>query len=221
MNDSNNHQQQKNVFYFYQSSDGQAIYLHHINVHMLVRCYGSLEMCPETIQGRIVEIETLSMTEDWRNRLRYLGHIPVSKQFQIMEISLTEPEIDSSILEEFRGSWDIFMLISYGFIYWFLFKNVLTSELVVVAERIEKKDAENWKYNERKMPSGVGRKTNQSCGLTHRFIFQDSAPALRIYQRLGKTLLRICHLPVLNVGFSKMLDCRLPRLVLYIVSCGM
>ncbi|KAI9550684.1 hypothetical protein GHT06_006508 [Daphnia sinensis] len=94
--------QQKNVFYFYQSSDGQAIYLHHINVQILVRCFGSLELCPETIQGRIVEVETLSMTEDLRNRLRYLGHIPISKQFQIMEIALMEPEIDSTVLEEFR-----------------------------------------------------------------------------------------------------------------------
>lgn len=60
-------------------------------------------MCPETIQGRIVEVETLSMTEELRNRLRYLGHIPVSKQFQIMEIALIEPQVDSDILEEFRG----------------------------------------------------------------------------------------------------------------------
>ncbi|XP_045023573.1 RING finger protein 10-like [Daphnia magna] len=94
--------QQKSVFYFYQSSDGQAIYLHHINVQILVRCFGSLELCPETIQGRIVEVETLSMTEDLRNRLRYLGHIPISKQFQIMEITFMEPEIDSTVREEFR-----------------------------------------------------------------------------------------------------------------------
>lgn len=70
---------------------------------MLVRCYGALEFCPETIQGQIVEVETLSMTEELRNRLRYLGHIPVSKQFQIMEITLTEPTVDAIIFEEFRG----------------------------------------------------------------------------------------------------------------------
>lgn len=91
------------MFYFYQSSDGQAIYLHPVNVQILVRCYGSLELCPETIQGHIVEIDTLSMTEELRNRLRYLGHIPVSKQFQIMEITLIEPSIDLDILDEFKG----------------------------------------------------------------------------------------------------------------------
>ena len=96
------------MFYFYQSSDGQAIYLHPINVQILVRCYGCLELCPETIQGRIIEAETLSMNEELRNRLRYLGHIPVSKQFQIMEISLTEPPIELGILEEFRGLFSAF-----------------------------------------------------------------------------------------------------------------
>jgi len=75
--------QQKNIFYFYQSCDGQAIFLHPINVQMLTECYGSLEFCPDTIQGRIVEIDTMSMTPELRNRLRYLGHIPISKQFQV------------------------------------------------------------------------------------------------------------------------------------------
>jgi hypothetical protein len=113
---------------------------------MLVRCYGSLELCPETIQGRIVEIETLSMTEEWRNRLRYLGHIPVSKQFQIMEIALTEPELDFSILEEFKGiskkkkkKKSVVSVI----MYWFYLKNVLMSGPVDAAVRIGKKDVVN------------------------------------------------------------------------------
>lgn len=133
------------MFYFYQSSDGQAIYLHHINVQMLVRCYGSLELCPETIQGRIVEIETLSMTEEWRNRLRYLGHIPVSKQFQIMEIALTEPELDFSILEEFKGISKKLKKNSVPSVimYWFYLKNVLMSEPADAAVRIGKKDVVN------------------------------------------------------------------------------
>merc|ERR1712045_735626 len=36
----------KDVFFFYQSSDGQPIYLHALNVQMLVHEYGSLENCP-------------------------------------------------------------------------------------------------------------------------------------------------------------------------------
>ena len=91
------------MFYFYQSSDGQAIYLHPLNIQMLVRHYGALELCPEVIEGRIVESETLSMTEELRNRMRYLGHVSLSTQFQIAEILLEEPVVDAAVFEEFRG----------------------------------------------------------------------------------------------------------------------
>ena len=97
--------QQKNVFYFYQSSDGQAIFMHSLNVQMLVSQYGSLEFCPEIIEGEIAEGEYLSMNEDTRNRLRYLGHIPISKQFQIVEIYLNEAYVDPSISQEFQGNF--------------------------------------------------------------------------------------------------------------------
>lgn len=99
----NPHSQQKNVFYFYQSSDGQAIFMHSLNVQMLVSQYGSLEFCPEVIEGKIVEIECLSMNDEVRKRMRYLGHISISKQFQIAEIAIDESLIDPSILHEFQG----------------------------------------------------------------------------------------------------------------------
>lgn len=60
-------------------------------------------MSPETIQGRVVEIESLSMSEDLRNRMRYLGHVPLSKHFQIVEITLDHSTIPTTILEEFQG----------------------------------------------------------------------------------------------------------------------
>lgn len=43
------------------------------------------------------------MSEELRNRLRYLGHIPISKQFQLTEIALTQPVIDLDIMDEFKG----------------------------------------------------------------------------------------------------------------------
>lgn len=98
--------QHKTVFYFYQSSDGQAVFLHPINVQMLVRYYGSLEMGPETVQGRIVEIESLSMSEELRNRMRYLGHVPLSKHFQIVELAFDHSIVPRIILAEFQDRVD-------------------------------------------------------------------------------------------------------------------
>lgn len=60
-------------------------------------------MGPETVQGRIVEIESLSMSEELRNRMRYLGHVPLSKHFQIVELSFDNSVVPAIILEKFQG----------------------------------------------------------------------------------------------------------------------
>ena len=62
--------QPKETFYFYQSSDGQPIFLHALNVQMLVHQYGSLQNCPKKIRGRILEKEGAIMGEELRNKLR-------------------------------------------------------------------------------------------------------------------------------------------------------
>ena len=60
----------KETFYFYQSSDGQPIFLHALNVQMLVHQHGSLQNCPKKIRGRILEKEGAIMGEELRNKLR-------------------------------------------------------------------------------------------------------------------------------------------------------
>ena len=79
--------------------------MHSLNVQMLTSQYGSLEFCPEVVEGEIVEVDCLSMNDEVRNRLRYLGHIPISKQFQIVEIALDENLVDTDILNEFHGEF--------------------------------------------------------------------------------------------------------------------
>lgn len=73
-------------FYFYQASDGQHLYLHSINVRMLQARYGNLEHAPKTIRGRILQKESFSMVEEFRKRLKYLNHLPVTCQFDVVEI---------------------------------------------------------------------------------------------------------------------------------------
>ncbi|KRT83186.1 zinc finger protein, partial [Oryctes borbonicus] len=99
--------QQVKYFYFYQASDGQHIYLHAINARMLEHCYGSLEMAPKIISGRIIEKEGGSMTEELRNRLRYLQHLPVTCQFEVAEIQLREPVISKDTLNIFHDQLEI------------------------------------------------------------------------------------------------------------------
>ncbi|XP_054710309.1 RING finger protein 10-like [Uloborus diversus] len=73
--------------FFYQAEDGQHLYLHNINVRMLLKEYGSLEFAPPIIKAKIVEIERVSMTEVLRKRLRYLHHLPLTCEFQIVELN--------------------------------------------------------------------------------------------------------------------------------------
>nr|CAD7445880.1 unnamed protein product [Timema bartmani] len=89
-------------FYFYQASDGQHIYLHAINARMMEHSYGSLEQCPSTFTARIVEKESGSITEDLRCRLRYLQHLPVTCQLEVVELNLAPPIVSRHTLQYFQ-----------------------------------------------------------------------------------------------------------------------
>lgn len=101
-------QEKRSTFYFYQSSDGQPVFLHALNVQMLVTQFGSLENCPKTIEAEILEKDSSSMTSELRDRLRYLRHLPVSSSFEVAELDLskivseTTLSVHKSQLEERR-----------------------------------------------------------------------------------------------------------------------
>ncbi|KYO31693.1 RING finger protein 10 isoform B [Alligator mississippiensis] len=88
-------------YYFYQAEDGQCMYLHPVNVRCLVREYGSLEKSPEKITAAVVEIAGYSMTEDIRQRHRYLCHLPLTCEFSICELALKTPILSKETLEMF------------------------------------------------------------------------------------------------------------------------
>ena len=89
-------------YYFYQSDDGQNIYLHPLNVKMLQACYGSLADAPTTIKARIIQKEQHSMDEDHRRKFTCLGHLPLTCQFSVVEIELQPPYVTKEILEVFK-----------------------------------------------------------------------------------------------------------------------
>lgn len=93
----------KTWFCFYLALDGQHIYLHTINVRMLEQSFGSLEHCPPTLTGRIIEKESGSMTEELRKRFRCLQHLPVTCQFEVAEIQLKPPFVTKDTLAMFKG----------------------------------------------------------------------------------------------------------------------
>lgn len=92
-----------NCFYFYQAVDGQHLYLHSINTRMLQTMYGALQHAPKTITGRILQKESCSMTGELRKRLKYLQHLPVTCQFDVVEIELKSPDqISDEVMAKFK-----------------------------------------------------------------------------------------------------------------------
>lgn len=78
-----------NVYYFYQADDGQPIFLHPLNVHCLLREYGSLDKAPAHVEGTVTQIDTFTMCTDTRNRYRYLSHLPLTSVFCLVELELS------------------------------------------------------------------------------------------------------------------------------------
>lgn len=112
-------------FYFYQSSDGQPLYLHSVNIRMLQMMYGSLDRAPPVIGGKIVQKEVCSMTEELRKRLKYLQHLPVTSQFEVAELSLGSELVSEEIMDVFKGWYLWISLIDWHLLFFFLFRGNL------------------------------------------------------------------------------------------------
>lgn len=77
--------------YFYQSSDGQRIFISGFNNRCLLAEYNSLARAPSHIKARIVAADSLFMTEEnRRQRFKYLAHLPLHSEFKIVELDLIE-----------------------------------------------------------------------------------------------------------------------------------
>jgi len=69
--------------------DGQQIYLHPVNVRMLREEFGSYVNFPQAIEGKIVEVEEISQSDESRRRHKALEHLPLSCEFVLVELDLS------------------------------------------------------------------------------------------------------------------------------------
>uniref|UniRef100_A0A1L8DSU4 E3 ubiquitin-protein ligase RNF10 n=1 Tax=Nyssomyia neivai TaxID=330878 RepID=A0A1L8DSU4_9DIPT len=90
-------------FYFYQATDGQNLFLHTINNRMIQAQFGELRNGPETLSGRIVQKDSFTMDETLRKRLKYLQHLPIACQFDVVEIVFDVPIVSPEVMETFEG----------------------------------------------------------------------------------------------------------------------
>ncbi|ESW33615.1 hypothetical protein PHAVU_001G084800 [Phaseolus vulgaris] len=90
---------------FYQAADGQHLILHPLNMKCLLHHYGSYDMLPHRINGRILQLETVTQSEAMRRRYRFLSHFPLTTTFQLCEVDLSEllpPEALTPFMDEIK-----------------------------------------------------------------------------------------------------------------------
>lgn len=92
--------------YFYQSADGQRIFISGFNNRCLLNDFESLECAPHGIRARILASESFFMSEDARRqRFKYLAHLPLHSEFKIVELDLSDV-LSPRTLDAFRPEFD-------------------------------------------------------------------------------------------------------------------
>ncbi|KAJ3297734.1 RING finger protein 10 [Borealophlyctis nickersoniae] len=76
------------MYYFYQSADGQPLFLHPLDIKALKHEFGEYEKFPDRIEVKALHVQESTMTEDLRKRCKYLGHMPLSCDVNFCEVDL-------------------------------------------------------------------------------------------------------------------------------------
>ena len=91
------------VYYFYQSPDGQQVLLHGACMRVLLEHYGSYGALPLEIDGVVVDMERNTQDEDSRRRAAHIRHIPLTTEYVMVELDMT-PHVPKRVLDGASGS---------------------------------------------------------------------------------------------------------------------
>ncbi|ERN06158.1 RING finger protein 10 [Amborella trichopoda] len=103
--DGHKNNSEKDSYTFYQSEDGQLLVPHPLNMKCLLRYYGSYDLLPSRISGKILELETVTLSEVMRRRFRFLSHLSLTTTFQLCEInlhSILPPDAFTPFMDEIK-----------------------------------------------------------------------------------------------------------------------
>lgn len=88
--DASKDSRERGSYHFYQAVDGQHIILHPLNMKCLLHHYGSYDLLPARLSGKILQFESVTQSDAMRRRYRYLSHFPLTTTFQLCEIDLRQ-----------------------------------------------------------------------------------------------------------------------------------
>lgn len=77
------------ISYFFQLSDGQYVFLHPFNMKCLMaEAEGSYGRLPTRVEGKVLELEPMTLTQEVRSRWPFLKHLPLYSQVVLAELDL-------------------------------------------------------------------------------------------------------------------------------------
>ncbi|KAJ2497403.1 hypothetical protein GGH96_005117 [Coemansia sp. RSA 1972] len=88
-------------FYFYQADDGQHIYMHPLHMRVLAHNFGGYANVPETLEIKLKRSVESMITDEVRQRFRFLDYLSLRCELVIVEPEL-KPLVSHETFEKFR-----------------------------------------------------------------------------------------------------------------------
>lgn len=90
------------TYYYYQAASGLPIFLHPLDIKILLSHFHSYPSFPDTITIRVESFSESTVNDDLRKRCKYLGHIPEGADVVFIEADL-EGVVGAEGLKNFEG----------------------------------------------------------------------------------------------------------------------
>ena len=91
------------ISHFYQLSDGQYAFLHPLNMRCLMAdAEGQHGRLPERVEGRVLEVEAMTLTPEIRSRYAFLKHLSLYSHVKLVELDL-KPVLSEATYAQFRA----------------------------------------------------------------------------------------------------------------------
>ena len=75
-------------FYFYQLQNGSKTFLHPFCINVLKEEYKSFDKFPAEITGRLLDVETVTLTKEKMKFFKYLSHLNLNAEIKLVDIDL-------------------------------------------------------------------------------------------------------------------------------------
>lgn len=90
------------TYYYYQAASGLPLFLHPLDIRILLSHFNSYSAFPDTISVRVESVSEGSVDDDLRKRCKYLGHMPEGADVVFIEADL-EGVVGQEGLKNFEG----------------------------------------------------------------------------------------------------------------------